>query len=533
MRKYVLKRIILGIVSFIIVVGTVMIFTYSLIDRKSIFANDPSYNKYQNNEKIIYENNRYQQYGYLKYYNYQTYLTNKYENNPEDPQLEIDRLAINDEFRSKFLFDGDTKELKLYTGDNASVKEFFDLYKKNGYRVRYLAPLVTSTGTVLSSPYLIAQKDLSVFTRLWNYFTNMIKVETTGDVQDGRLSERYMKWVWDSRSNMPALIGSGTTHKYLIYFDDQFPFVHQNLVHFNFGTSVSLYQDADIWEKVTGSQGEIVIKEQEYPSQIGTGNTNATAYNFHTATFGYGEPSDTQIAMFGNDPYNNCVQYKDGISMLGNSFVIGIIATIVAYIIGLPVGIWMARRKDKAFDKIGNLYIIFIMAVPSLAYIFIFAFLGTRLFSLPYKFANAAIPILGYILPMISLALPSIGGLMKWMRRYMIDQMNSDYVKFARSQGLSEGEIFAKHISPNAFIFLVHGIPFDILAALTGAIITESVYSVPGVGRLLTNSIQKFDNALIIFVTVFYTALSIVVLILADLLLAKYDPRISFTEGGN
>ena len=60
MRKYVLKRILLGIVSFIIVVGTVMLFTYSLIDRKSIFANDPSYNKYQNNKgyhagKIYYQ----------------------------------------------------------------------------------------------------------------------------------------------------------------------------------------------------------------------------------------------------------------------------------------------------------------------------------------------------------------------------------------------------------------------------------------------------------------------------------------------
>ena len=123
---------------------------------------------------------------------------------------------------------------------------------------------------------------------------------------------------------------------------------------------------------------------------------------------------------------------------------------------------------------------------------------------------------------------------MKWMRRYMIDQMNSDYVKFARSQGLSEREIFNTHISKNAMIYLVHGIPASILGCLTGAIITETVYSVPGVGRLLTQAINTHDNGVIVAVTVFYTTLSILSQILGDLLLAHYDPRISLNadKGG-
>jgi len=155
---------------------------------------------------------------------------------------------------------------------------------------------------------------------------------------------------------------------------------------------------------------------------------------------------------------------------------------------------------------------------------------GTRIFGLPYKFANATVPILAYILPTISLAMPSIGSLMKWMRRYMIDQMNSDYVKFARAEGLSEGEIYRKHISRNALIFLIHGLPASILGCLTGAIITERVYSAPGVGNLLTNAINGHDNGIIIACTVFYTFLSILSVILGDLLLAKYDPRISLSS---
>ena len=219
--------------------------------------------------------------------------------------------------------------------------------------------------------------------------------------------------------------------------------------------------------------------------------------------------------------------------MAANSFVIGIIATFLTYLIGLPAGVWIALKKDKLPDKIANLYIVFIIAVPSLAYIFMFAYVGMKLFNLPYQYATADPKVLAYILPTISLALPAIGGLMKWMRRYMIDQMNSDYVKFARSQGLSEGEIFGKHIAPNAMIFIVHNIPIDILGALTGAIITERVYGVPGVGRLLTNAINRHDNAIIVAMTLFYTTLTITALLLGDLLLAKYDPRISFTEGGN
>jgi oligopeptide transport system permease protein len=121
---------------------------------------------------------------------------------------------------------------------------------------------------------------------------------------------------------------------------------------------------------------------------------------------------------------------------------------------------------------------------------------------------------------------------MKWMRRYMIDQMNSDYVKFARAEGLSEKEIFNIHISRNAMIYLVHGIPGNILGCLTGAIITERVYSVPGVGNLLTTAINSHDNGIIVACTVFYTSLSIISLILGDLLLAKYDPRISLSEEG-
>ncbi len=118
---------------------------------------------------------------------------------------------------------------------------------------------------------------------------------------------------------------------------------------------------------------------------------------------------------------------------------------------------------------------------------------------------------------------------MKWLRRYMIDQMNSDYVKFARSGGLTENEIFRKHILKNASIPIVHGVPAAILSSLVGAIITERVYTVPGAGNLLTIAINQYDNGVIVGMTLFYALLSVVSIILGDVLIAIVDPRISYS----
>ena len=179
-------------------------------------------------------------------------------------------------------------------------------------------------------------------------------------------------------------------------------------------------------------------------------------------------------------------------------------------------------------DKIGTAYIVFIMAVPSLSYILIFKALG-NMAGLPTTFDMETTSKLVFVLPIVSLALPSIGGLMRWLRRYMIDQMNSDYVKFARSEGLSEGEIFSKHILKNAAIPIIHGIPGSVLGALTGAFITERVYVVPGIGGLLINAIGFYDNGVIVGVTLFYAILSVTSMILGDVLMAMVDPRINFT----
>ncbi|MBQ6645980.1 MAG: ABC transporter permease [Clostridia bacterium] len=516
-----LRRILFAVFSLLVVIMAVMLLVYSLINRNVIFQTDDVWNKKTLNDKAVYEYQQYQRFGYLDYDNYTIFLKNKYDpvygaDYTKNADYKADKAAIQD------------KETYL---ENPSVQEFIAAAGAKGWKVVYLEPQLTPRGKVKDggTGYLLSVHEKSVFTRLWTYLGQLFTVETTSDVTDPALTDRYVRVEKDPYSGLFAVVGSGTTHKYLLYFDGRFPFIHQNWIHLNLGTSFTKYRGSEITTVITDPTGEQVSRRTQFPAKLGSDQYDETPIDFHSLTYNYGQQTSYEAERF-PDRYTTYGYHRSGLSMLENSFVIGIIATIIAYMLGLPIGITMARHKDGLFDKIGNVYIIFIMAVPSLAYIFLFATIGTKLFGLPYKFANAQVKILAYVLPTISLALPQVGSLMKWMRRYMIDQMNSDYVKFARAEGLSEKEIYRKHISPNAMIYLVHGIPANILGCLTGAIITERVYAVPGVGNLLTTAINGHDNGIIVACTVFYTTLSIISVILGDLLLAKYDPRISLSS---
>jgi len=519
-NKYLLKRILFSLFSLFVVVLAVMTLVYSLIERSVIFQTDDVWNKRSGNDRTYYEYTMYSKYGYLDYVNYTSFLQAKYS------ELYGPSYTENE----KFLADRAVIQTDNYK-NNKSVKEFIEKYESEGYEILYLKPLKYSNGR--SKPggtgYLLAIDEHNQFSRLISYFGHLFSFESKNQVKDPALTDRYIRFEKDPYSGLFAIVGSGTEHKYQLYFDGRFPFIHQNWMHLNLGVSFTRFRGQEISTVIGQPQGDFKTVRTQYPNYIGTDRYDETAIDFHKLTYNYGELTDYEKDYY-PDKYTVIEYKRSGLSMLENSFVIGLIATLIAYALGLPLGILMARKKDGILDKIGSGYIVFISAVPSLAYIFMFAALGTTVFHLPYKFANAEIVALAYILPTISLSLPSIGSLMKWMRRYMIDQMNSDYVKFARAEGLSESEIYKKHISKNAVIPIIHGIPGSILGCFVGAIVTERAYGVPGVGNLLTTAINGHDNGIIVACAVFYTTLSLISLIWGDMLMAKYDPRISFED---
>ncbi|MCD8022130.1 MAG: ABC transporter permease [Lachnospiraceae bacterium] len=522
MAKYLIKRIVTGLLSVIAVVVIIMILIYSLLDRQQVFALDTNYTNHINNQKTTYMYSKWEEYGYLDYVPYSDWLNELVSDGELDDETRTAVASIG------MTADEDSEDVAEY------VQKFTEYYEGKGYTVIRLDAITSRGNKVASggSQQLFAYKDISVFVRAWKYFTNLVSIDNIHNVEDIE-GERGLTFtlydpVYGGEKFSPAIIGNGTTHKYLLYFTSEFPYIHQNFVSINLGVSYSVNTGVDVFTTMTQEQGSYVMAEVTYP----TGYVETSADNLHSATYISGSLSGTFNATRFTDNYTSVTTNKNGMSRVGYSFVIGIIASLLAYGLGVPLGIVMALNKDKLIDKLGSLYIIFLIAVPSLAYIFMFRAIGSRLFGLPTSFDLDSTSKLIYVLPIVSLALPSVASLMKWLRRYMIDQMNSDYVKFARSGGLTEGEIFTKHILKNAIIPIVHGIPGTVLGALTGAIITESVYAVPGAGKLLTQAIGVYDNAVIVGVSLFYAVLSVTSLILGDILMSVVDPRISFTSTG-
>ena len=520
MTKYLLNRILRAIVSVIIVVAVVMVMIYAFLDKQSIFASDPLYTKQNGNGKQAYMMQEWERYGYLDYVPYADFVKAKLESG-----------AITEDEYSVYAKIGNTPERDTPEASQM-MQEFREYYESRGYEVKRLDAQTMPKSQKLKeggAPRLYAYKDVPITTRLWNYVTGLFSFDNIHKVEED-VGERGLTFTlydpaYGGEKFSPAIMGNGTHHKYLVYCTDSFPFIHQNLMKVHLGVSYSVNKGIDVFDTMTQTQGSLVKSTITYP----TGLVEETADDLHSATYAVGSREKSELNQkYFTDDYTAVTTVKSGMSKMSYSFVIGILSVIMAYLLAIPMGIAMALKKDKFIDKLGTFYIIFIMAVPSLGYIFMFKSIGASI-GMPTTFDMQNPTWVMYVLPIVSLALPSIANLMKWLRRYMIDQMNSDYVKFARSGGLSEGEIFSKHILKNAIIPIIHGIPASVLGALTGAIITERVYVVPGVGNLLTTAINAYDNGVIVGVTLFYALLSVTSVILGDVLMSMVDPRISFT----
>lgn len=513
MGSYLIGRIVRGIVSVLAVAGIVMALTYTCLDRNLIFAQDSVYARQRGNARQVYRMQQWENYGYVDYVTFSDYL--------QAEGLEPVKL-------------GNTPaEDDARTGEY--VRRFTAYYESQGYTVTRLnARTRGQKYQEGGEPRLYASRDVPFLKRFWGWLTSLVVIDdihaAEGDVGDRGLTFTWFDPAYGGERFSPAILGNGTRHKYLLYFDDEFPFVHQNLISLRLGRSYSVNQGVDVYETMTEDQGKRQQELVVYP----TGVITLSADELHSATYVEGSlaQGDAVVKAHFTDDYTNVTTRKQGLSKLGYSFTIGIAAVALSYGIGIPAGLWMARRKGRLADKLGTGYVITILAVPSLAYIFLFRALGERL-GLPTAFDVEEPGVWMFVLPVISLGLPAAANLMKWLRRYTVDQMDTGYVRFARANGLSEGKIFRSYVLRNAAIPILHGVPAGILGALVGAIVTERVYTVPGAGGLLTDAIGAYDNGVIVGLALFYAVLSVTAVIAGDVLISTADPRIRLGEGRN
>lgn len=258
-------------------------------------------------------------------------------------------------------------------------------------------------------------------------------------------------------------------------------------------------------------------------------------------SMGLRDPMHIQLTNFYNDTFSGnlgtSIIYRPKVPVseilktkIPYSVYFGLTAMAISLVLGFSLGILMARSKSKFWDKVGTGYIVFINAVPAAVYYLFLQLYVTNIFKLPILF-NPNKPI-SWILPAISMSLGGTASYAMWMRRYMVDELNKDYVKLARAKGLRNKSIMVKHVLRNAFVPMAQYLPTSLLYTISGSIYIESLYSIPGMGGLLVDAIQRQDNPLVQALVLIYSSIGIVGLFLGDILMATIDPRIKLEKRG-
>ena len=223
-------------------------------------------------------------------------------------------------------------------------------------------------------------------------------------------------------------------------------------------------------------------------------------------------------------PVVKLIGTKFGVSMR-----LGLTAIGISLVLGISIGIIQARFKNRIPDHLGMAYTIFVNAVPPLVSYSLILIFGSRVLKFPSLYSTRN-PGISSVLPIICLSLASIAFWALWIRRYMIDEINKDYIKLAKIKGMSTRDIMVSHILRNAFVPLAQYLPAALLMTISGSLLAERFFSVPGMGPLLTDSINRYDTNVVQTLVILYSAMSIMGVFLGDVLMMIVDPRITLTK---
>ncbi|MCT4620483.1 MAG: ABC transporter permease [Marinisporobacter sp.] len=212
------------------------------------------------------------------------------------------------------------------------------------------------------------------------------------------------------------------------------------------------------------------------------------------------------------------------IARFPNTFKLTVTAIILSVIISIPIGVISATRQYSIFDNIGMILALVGISMPS----FWTGLMLIILFSLNFRlFPSGGMDGLkSLILPAFTLAIASTASITRTTRSSMLEVIRQDYINTAKAKGVNRKVVIRKHALKNALIpaITVIGLEFGVL--LGGAVLTETVFSWPGIGRLMVQSIQTKDTPMVLgCVIIFALSFSIVNLII-DILYAYIDPRI-------
>ncbi|WP_139904336.1 ABC transporter permease [Clostridium thermarum] len=233
----------------------------------------------------------------------------------------------------------------------------------------------------------------------------------------------------------------------------------------------------------------------------------------------------------GESIYYPGVQVNDMIAKeLPASARLGLQAVVFGLIVGLSLGIIAAFKRNTWVDYLVIFIAIIGVSIPGFVVAILIQYaLGGKhgipsigwstknLFWAPFKYT---------ILPTLALSLGGIASNARFMKTSVLDVVNQDYILTAKAKGVTKASLVIKHILRNAMIPVITIVGPRIAAIITGSIIVESIFAIPGLGRELVRAIGNSDYTVIMSLTVFFAALYIISLIVVDIVYALVDPRI-------
>lgn len=217
---------------------------------------------------------------------------------------------------------------------------------------------------------------------------------------------------------------------------------------------------------------------------------------------------------------------EDIMTRLPNTLVLAVTATFLACLMGIPAGVLAAVRPHSWIDYLATSSALFGISMP----VFWLGLMMVILFSVILKWlpAGGTGGILHLIMPSLSLAAFLIAFIARMTRASMLEVLSQDYITTARSKGLSEQVVIFRHALRNALIPIITVIGLQFGRLLGGAVLTETVFAWPGIGRLLVNSISARDYPMVQGIILTFGLMFVLVNIIVDLSYAVIDPRITY-----
>lgn len=208
-------------------------------------------------------------------------------------------------------------------------------------------------------------------------------------------------------------------------------------------------------------------------------------------------------------------------------------AVLLGTLIGLVLGIIAAIKHNTIWDTITTVISVLGVSLPS--YVFALGlsyYLGFKVTLFPLLY-SAEMPFKSSVLPTIALCMFTIATIARFTRTEMLEVLGSDYMQLAESKGVSGIRLLLRHAVRNALIPIITVLAPLIVGLMTGSLVIEKIFSIPGIGSLLVTAIQSNDYNVIVALAFIYSAMYIAIMLVVDILYGVVDPRIRLAKEDN